>query len=150
LAAEHTRLEQLAGSWSGDETLYANGDDPGGAARSQVDARMVLGGAFLMTQYTAEREGFLPYSGIGITGWDDKSRCYTLHWFDALGRCSALPATGSFVGNVLKLEEAEPGGRIRYLYVLEGPDHYLFRIERTQADASWKPLMQGSYQRVTT
>jgi len=148
VAAEHTKLEALAGDWTGDELLYATGDDPGGAARSRVEARMVLGGAFLMTSYSADREGFLPYSGIGITGWDDKSRCYTLHWFDALGRCSALPATGHWDGNMLKLEEAEPGGRIRYIYILESHDHYLFRIERTQAGAAWRPLMQGSYTRV--
>ena len=147
MAEELSRLAVLAGRWQGDETLYPSGDDPGGAARSLVTARMVLDGTFLMTEYEAEREGHLPYSGIGVTGWDDAMKCYTIHWFDSLGRSSALPATGSWDKNVLRLEQADPGGRIRYLYVLESPQRYLFRIERTVA-GEWRAVVQGSYTRL--
>jgi len=68
---QHKKLEMLAGTWTGEEKLYPSPWDPkGGTATSRVEARIGLGGFFLISDYEEKREGKVAYQGHGVYGWD--------------------------------------------------------------------------------
>ncbi|MFN7973494.1 MAG: DUF1579 family protein [Acidobacteriota bacterium] len=147
VSAEHRKLESLAGSWAGEETLFPSPwDAKGGTAMGRITARIDLDGFFLVTDYVEERGGKVSYRGHGVYGWDKGS--YTMHWFDSMGSPCNAPAKGTWEGNVLTFQSESPMGKARYIYTFEDKDRHTFRIENSQDGKTWMPFMEGRYKRV--
>ncbi len=146
MSGEIDRLAALAGRWTGAETLFPRGDDPGGNARATVDAHWILERQFLATDYCSEREGHVPYRGLGVTGWDEGESCYTLSWFDSMGSSHATPARGRWDEDLLVFELKRGHRRTRYTYRFE-EGRYLFHIDHSHDGVAWTPSMHGIYTR---
>jgi len=145
---QHRKLQALAGSWSGEETIHPSPWDPkGGPAKGRIEARMELGGFFLITDYVEERGGQVGYRGHGVFGYDAAEKCYTMHWFDSMGSPCPAPARGVWEGDRLTFQQRSPMGHARYTYTLEGEGRYSFRIENSQDGERWTPMMDGRYTR---
>ena len=147
---QHRKLQALVGKWVGEEKLHPSPWDPkGGPAVAKVESRLSVGGFFLITDYTQERDGKVSYEGHGVYGWDGREHCYTMHWFDSMGggSCSALPAKGTWEGNTLTFQQQSEMGHGRYIYVFEGDGRYSFRIEQSQDGKQWMTFMDSRYTR---
>ena len=143
---EHAKLESLAGTWAGEETLHPSPWDPhGGPALGRIESRMAMGGFFLVTDYAQDRQGKVCYEGHGVFGYEPERRLYTLHWFDSMGSGTPQPATGTWVGDSLTFEQKSPMGWSRYVYRLEGGNRYAFRIDHSRDGKEWTTFMEGRY-----
>jgi hypothetical protein len=150
---EHRRLHRFAGEWSGEEMIYASGQDRGGRASSRATARIELGGFLVVTDYIEERVGAAEYRGHGVYGWDSAARVYTMHWFDSMGSQPAAPARGQWgqptdLEAELVFEQRTHGGYARYTYRFTAEDVYVFRIENARDGRDWRPFMEGKYRRI--
>jgi hypothetical protein len=147
ITSQHQKLEALAGSWRGEETHHPSPwDERGGRATASVEARMAIGGMFLISDYTQHRGGALSFLGHGVYGWDPKEGCYTMYWFDSAG---ATPlARGHWQGFRLALENQSQWGYSRYVYEMVNPDRYLFRMETSPDRAVWQCFIEGVFDRV--
>lgn len=145
---EHRKLHALAGTWTGDEIVHPSPWDPkGGPARGRIEARVVLDGFFLASDYVEERDGRVCYRGHGVYGWDAAQGCYTMYWFDSMGDGPAAPLPGTWQGNVLRFERSSPMGLARYTYTFESADRYRFEIHHSADGERWAPFMEAVYLR---
>lgn len=149
LTPQHRRLVQaMQGDWSGDELLHPSPWDPvGGRAFGRLQARAVLDGFFVTSDYVEERDGRVIYRGHGVYGWDDERQRYTMYWFDNAGSGPAAPALGTWDGDVLAFAQVSPQGHGRYVYTFEAEGRYRFRIDGSQDGAHWTAFMEARYMR---
>ena len=83
--AEHEKLEQLVGSWEGEENLSPSPWGPGGKAIGRYTMRRDVDGFFLIQDYVEEKDGRIVFRGHGVIGFDTHSREYTWYWVDSMG-----------------------------------------------------------------
>ncbi len=147
-APGHLRLEKLAGSWVGEETMYPSQWDPkGGTATGRNDHKLILGGFCLQVDYEQERDGAITFRGHGIYTYDPKEDLYTLHWFDGIGSPPEL-FTGTFEGDVLTLGHGGPGMHACMTYDFSTPDTMKGKMEMSPDGNDWKLLFEALYERV--
>lgn len=146
---EHAKLARLVGTWVGPETLHPSPWDPEQrTAEGRFEMAMTCGGFFLRCDYTETRDGGETYAGIGMYGYDVKAQRYAMHWFDSMGGSYERPALGDFEGDALRYTNQGPHGHARYGYVLVNDHEMTFSIETSPDGETWKPFMDGRYQRM--
>lgn len=146
-SAGHRRLEKLAGSWEGEETMHPSPWDPkGGVARGRNEHTLALGGFALLADYEQQRGGTTTFTGHGVYTYDPEQDRYTLHWFDSMGSPPEL-FTGGFDGDVLTLAHGGPM-HARLTYDLSGADALKAMMEMSQDGAEWNVLFEAIYERV--
>ncbi len=144
----HRKLEALAGTWTGDETIMPSPWDPnGGPAKGVFENRLDLDGLFLINDYVETRNGKVTLRGHGVYGFDDNARCYTMYWFDSMGGGGhAILARGKWEGNTLTFEHKTPMAHTRYIYEV-GDGVFDFRIDNSKDGSEWTTFMDGHYVR---
>jgi hypothetical protein len=147
ITSQHQKLEALVGFWRGEETHHPSPwDEQGGHATATVEARMAIGGMFLISDYVQQRGGERSFLGHGVYGWDAKEGCYTMYWFDSSG--ATPPARGQWQGFRLALENQSQWGYSRYVYEMVNADRYIFRMETSPDRAVWQCFIEGRFDRV--
>lgn len=145
---EHHRLEKLAGTWTGEETLFPSPWDPaGGPATGVFEARVACDGFWLVADYAETRNGQISYRGHGVYGYDRKEQVYTMSWFDSMTETVAAPAKGRWDGNRLVFTAQTPMGHSRFTYEFQDERRYRFLIETSQDGKQWARMMEGQYTR---
>src|SRR5947208_1920101 len=145
---KHAKLQSLAGTWVGEETMYPSPWDPkGGPALGRTESRLDLDGFYLLSDYTQERGGRTSYKGHGVFGYDPGSGSYTMHWFDSMGFPCTVPAKGTWEGNRLLFQSASPMGQGRFTYEFEREGKYRFKLENSRDGKEWTTFMEGNYTR---
>lgn len=147
---EHRRLAAMAGSWTSDETMFPSPWDPvGGKRRGRSEARVVMDGFFVVTDYEQEKDGRVAYRGHGVYGYDPKSKRWSMHWFDDMGGVPAQVVWGTWSGDTLtyQMDNGAGRGHSRYVYRFEKDGVYVFSILMSQDGESWRPLMEGRFTR---
>lgn len=83
--APHQLLGGLAGSWDTRIKSYctASGKEPE-ESTGTCEYKLLLGGRFLQQEYAGEMMG-TPFTGIGITGYDNHKKMYVSVWMDSMG-----------------------------------------------------------------
>ncbi|MGH7231652.1 MAG: DUF1579 domain-containing protein [Nitrospiraceae bacterium] len=85
----HKQFASLAGSWTTKTKEWMEPGKPPTESTGSVEMRMVLGGRFLQQEFTGDMMG-QPYSGMGISAYDNLLKRYVSTWIDTMG-------TGVFV-----------------------------------------------------
>ncbi len=85
----HTQLASLEGSWNTQTKEWMDPSKPPMSSTGSCDLKMVLGGRFLHQECRGTMMG-QPFSGIGISGYDNISKKYVSSWMDTM-------ATGIFM-----------------------------------------------------
>jgi len=145
----HAKLHQLAGTWTGDETLSSSPFGPGGAATGSFTMRVAVDGFFLLQDYVEEKDGRTVYRGHGIFGWDEQHKSYVWYWVDSMGSVPAAPSRGHWEEDTLLFEHAPMGDqRGRYTYTFLAADQLRFQIENSRdGGKTWVKFMDGVYKR---
>ena len=108
----HKQFESLAGSWTTQTKEWMEPGKPPTEASGSADMKMLLGGRFLQQDFTGEMMG-QPYTGMGITGYDNLLKKYVSIWLDTMGTGPfMMEGTGSADGKTITLkgQHAEPDG----------------------------------------
>jgi hypothetical protein len=141
----HLKMERLAGTWEGEETMYPSQWDPkGGTAIGRSTNKLALGGFALINEYEQERDGAITFTGHGVMTFDPKSEEYSLHWFDCIGSPPEV-FTGRFDGDLLILGHGGPGMHARFTHDLGEVGRMKTRMEMSHDGGRWKTMFEGSY-----
>jgi hypothetical protein len=141
------KLEQLVGTWSGEEKIHPNPFEPeGGTATGQVENRATLDGFAVVQDYQQSRENHHSFGGHGVFRYDAAREEYELYWFDTMGMAPSV-FRGSFEGNVLDLVSKSPEGSYRARFEFEPTDSYRFQMEVSGDGENWSPFLEGTYHR---
>jgi len=108
----HKQFESLAGSWTTTTKEWMEPGKPPTESTGTAEMKMLLGGRFLQQEFTSEMMG-QPYTGMGITGYDNLRKKYVSIWLDTMGTGPfMMEGTGSADGKTITLkgQHGEPGG----------------------------------------
>ncbi|MFO0775738.1 MAG: DUF1579 domain-containing protein [Nitrospiraceae bacterium] len=108
----HKQLDSLVGSWTTKTKEWTDPSKPPQESEGTVDMKMLLGGRFLHQEYSGMMMG-QPYTGIGITGYDNLRKKYVTIWLDSMATAPfVMEGTASPDGKTITLRGGhdEPGG----------------------------------------
>jgi hypothetical protein len=84
LGEPHKQLAALAGSWTTTTQSWMEPGKPPIKSTGSCEQTMLLGGRFLQQKCTGEMMGH-PFTGIGVTGYDNHTKQYVSTWIDTMG-----------------------------------------------------------------
>ena len=108
----HKQLASLAGSWTTQTKEWMEPGKPPSESTGSVEMKTLLDGRFLQQEFSGDMMG-QPFSGIGITGYDNLRKRYVSNWIDSMGTgIFSMEGTASADGKTITLkgQHAEPGG----------------------------------------
>ena len=109
----HKQFASLAGSWTTKTKEWMEPDKPPMESAGACDFKMLLDGRFLQQEFTSEMMG-QPYSGVGISAYDNLRKRYVIAWIDTMGTgIFLMEGTASADGKTITLkgQHDEPGAR---------------------------------------
>ena len=140
---EHEQLAQLAGDWSGEETMFPSAWSPEEQHRvGRLRARL-LDGFFVVSDYEQWTGDEVTFRGHGVYSWDEKAKEYVMYWFDSMGGAGGV-ARGHLEGNRLTFQNRSPLGHSRYRYTFEEGET-VFEMGMSTDGETWQELMVGRY-----
>jgi hypothetical protein len=108
----HKQLASLAGSWTTQTKEWMEPGKPPTESAGNCDFKMLLDGRFLQQEFTSEMMG-QPFSGVGISAYDNLRKRYVTAWIDTMGTgIFMMEGTASADGKTITLrgQHDEPGG----------------------------------------
>jgi Protein of unknown function (DUF1579) len=108
----HKQLASLAGSWTTQTKEWMEPGKPPMESTGTCDFKMLLDGRFLQQEFTSEMMG-QPFSGVGISAYDNLRKRYVTAWIDTMGTgIFMMEGTASADGKTITLrgQHDEPGG----------------------------------------
>ena len=82
--APHKALEMTAGSWDVKTKMWMAPGAPPQETAGTSENKMILGGRYLEQRYEGAMMG-QPFSGIGVTGFDNYKKKFVSTWIDSMG-----------------------------------------------------------------
>jgi hypothetical protein len=110
----HKLFASLAGSWTTKTKEWMEPDKPPTESSGSAEMKMLLDGRFLQQEYTSVMMG-QPYSGVGISAYDNFRKKYVSTWIDSMGTgIFVMEGTASADGKTITLrgQHNEPGGGV--------------------------------------
>ncbi len=89
--ASHKTLEAMAGSWDVKTTMWMAPGAPPQETRGTSENKMILGGRYLEQHYEGSMMG-QPFSGIGVTGFDNYKKKFVSTWVDSMSTAVMVTA----------------------------------------------------------
>ena len=108
----HKLFASLAGSWTTKTKEWMEPDKPPMESTGSAEMKMLLDGRFLQQEFTGDMMG-QPYSGVGISAYDNLRKRYVTMWIDSMGTgIFTMEGTASADGKTITLkgQHAELGG----------------------------------------
>jgi len=108
----HKQFASLAGSWTTQTKEWMEPGKPPTESTGSVEMKMLLDGRFLQQEFNGNMMG-QPYSGVGITAYDNLRKRYVSTWMDTMSTgIFTMEGTASPDGKTITLKghHVEPGG----------------------------------------
>lgn len=108
----HKQFASLAGSWMTQSKEWMEPGKPPMESTGSVEMKMLLDGRFLQQEFSGNMMG-QPYSGVGITAYDNLRKRYVSTWMDTMSTgIFTMEGTASADGKTITLKgnHVEPGG----------------------------------------
>src|SRR5262245_23725341 len=141
----HDVFHKLAGSWTGEETMYPSPWDPaGGKATARMSSRVGVDGFALIGDYEQERGGTVTFRGHSVWSFDKNKSEYVMYWVDSMG----MPGEGfrgTLDGSALTMVSHNPMGHAKLTYDVSVPDRIGCRMETSQGGVIWQPMFDSTY-----
>jgi Protein of unknown function (DUF1579) len=80
----HKVLASMAGSWNTKIKSWTEPNKPPMESAGTCEQKMLLDGRFLQQEFTGDMMGS-PFTGIGVTGFDNHTKKYVSTWIDSMG-----------------------------------------------------------------
>ena len=148
----HKQFASLAGSWTTKTKEWMEPGKPPSESTGSVEMKMVLDGRFLQQEFTGEMMGH-PYSGLGISGYDNLRKRYVSTWIDTMGTgVFVMEGTANADGKTITLkgQHAELGGgqmTHRAVWKLVDADTQIFEMYGTHGHGKEMKMMEITYSR---
>jgi hypothetical protein len=148
----HKQFASLAGSWTTKTKEWMEPGKPPAESTGSVEMKMLLEGRFLQQEFSGQMMGH-PYSGIGISGYDNLRRRYVSTWIDTMGTgVFVMEGTATADGKtiMLKGEHAELGGghmAHRALWKIVDSNTQTFEMYGTHGHGNEMKMMEITYTR---
>src|SRR5438445_13241524 len=84
LVEPHKLFAGLAGSWTTKTKEWMEPDKPPMESTGSAEMKMLLDGRFLQQDFAGDMMG-QPYSGVGISAYDNLRKRYVTMWIDSMG-----------------------------------------------------------------
>jgi len=153
--AAHKRLEPLIGNFKTKGTFWMTPGAPPTTTEGKAVQSWLFDGRFVKQEYTGTFEG-QPFSGLGITGYDNADGLYHGIWIDSMGTMmmpvssGKVDASGKVITFKRRYHNVMAGGDVTSREVLtitdadhhtyewhepgpDGKEFLMFRIEYTRA-----------------
>ena len=140
---QHENLAKLAGSWSGEETMFPSPWSPEEQQRHGAIEARVLEGFFVVSDYVQKAGDQVTFRGHGVYSWDPNEEVYVMYWFDSMGGAGGI-AKGHLEGNQLTFRNTSPMGHHRYRYTFNDGET-VFEMAMSQDGENWQDSMKGVY-----
>jgi Protein of unknown function (DUF1579) len=148
----HKQFASLAGSWTTQTKEWMEPGKPPTEAAGSAEMKMVLDGRFLQQEYNSTMMG-QPYSGIGITAYDNLRKKYVSTWIDSMGTgIFMMEGTASADGKTITLkgQHGEPGGGVmthRAVWKMVDSNTQTFDMYGTHGHGKEMKMMEITYTR---
>lgn len=148
--AEHTRMQEMAGTWNVDCTFFMGPEEMKVEAKETVEA---FGPFFVLSSFETEMFG-APFAGRASLGYDPGKKQYVSTWCDTMTP-QLYVFTGGYdaSGKVLEMKgeghDCMSGGNAAYRTTEEhkGPDERVFEMFMTPAGGEEIKLFTHVYKR---
>src|SRR5262249_28225517 len=80
----HAVLKPIAGSWTCAVKMWMAPDAPPQESPATSESKMIMGDRYLQEEVKGSFQG-MPFSGMGITGYDNIKKKYVGAWVDNMG-----------------------------------------------------------------
>lgn len=100
----HKQLASLAGSWNTKTKEWMDPNKPPMESTGTCEEKVLLDGRFLQQECTGDMMG-QPFTGIGVTGYDNYTKKYVSTWISSMGTgIFVMEGTGSADGKTVTLK----------------------------------------------
>ena len=143
-------LHQLAGSWSGEETIATTPWGPGGSAKTTIDGKIEVGGRALSQRIRSRRHDGKVFEALSVLALGSGHGDLLFYWFDMQGFVPDVPGSGHWNDahhKVLELIRMSPRGKTRHTFRVVSPRIMGLTLESTMDGTSWIRVMEGEYHR---
>ena len=150
--APHRMLAKLAGKWKSTVRSWVDPSKPALVETGTNEQKSILEGHYLQQMETGTMGG-VPYSGLGITGYDNQAGKYFMTWMDSMSTGMMLfegEATADGKTITLGSDFNDPvSGHVTNRAVLQILDdnNYTFDMFRTDKTGTEQKVMEITYTR---
>lgn len=147
----HKKLADLNGTWDAKvRTWMQPGQPPMESVGTAVNTT-ILGGRFMQQNFTGTFMG-MPYSGVGLMGYDNTKGQYQATWIDNMGTgFTNLTGTATANGYDFKGTTPDPisgkDAMMEEKWIIADADHHTFEIWGAAPDGSMYKMMEVAYSR---
>ncbi|MEO8587486.1 MAG: DUF1579 domain-containing protein [Acidobacteriota bacterium] len=151
--APHKTLETFVGSWDVKTKMWMAPGAPPQETTGTSENKMILGGRYLEQRYEGTMMG-QPFSGIGVTGYDNYKKKFTSTWVDSMGTgIMEMTGTADKTGKVITSwgmmdDPAEKRSmKAKTVVTIVDADHHTYESWHTLPDGKMTKDLEISYTR---
>jgi hypothetical protein len=150
--AQHKLLAKLAGNWKTSVKSWMEPGKPPEESSGKSEQKIIMGGRYLQQNETGEMMG-TPFSGMGITGYDNNSKKYFSYWLDSMSTGAYyFEGNASADGKSITMENHynDPfRGPVAYHSVIRfiSDNSYTFEMFRIDKNGKEEKVMESTYTR---
>lgn len=149
----HERLNHFVGTWNVTNRMWMEPGAEPMESTASTNVKWVLDGRFLMEEYKGDMMG-TPFTGLGISGFDNHEGKYTSLWMDSMGT-AVMKSTGSVdsSGKVFTYHGSywDPWSKMdtncKFVLKITGKDSHTFTMYVLMPDGSEFKTMEMTYTR---
>ncbi|HYT89959.1 MAG TPA: DUF1579 domain-containing protein [Gemmataceae bacterium] len=145
----HKLLEPLIGTWNCKVKMYMEPGKPPSESEGTIKRQWILDGRYIHENYAGSFGG-KPFKGLGLVGYDNFKKKYTVVWVDSMSTGIML-TTGTYDGKsktftYLSSEESDPyfGGKKTkgrdVLRILDADNHVLEMYKQIEGAPEFKMM----------
>ncbi len=134
----HHLLNDLVGSWETTSKVWMGGqgqDAPPMETKGTAEMKWIMGGRFLLQEAKGQMMGE-PFTGMGITGYDNYKKQYVTFWIDDMGTAmytgdGKADQSGRMLTVYGKMDEPMTGEHdktVKYVTRIISKDKHIFEI----------------------
>jgi len=150
----HKRLDDMVGTWEATTTTWMEPGKPPSTTKGKSEMKWILGGRFLQQEFAGEMMG-MPFTGMGLTGYDNFNKKYVGYWVDNTSTAMAtMEGTADRSGRVITMfgksddpGTGERGKTMKYVARLVNKDRHLFEIYDLSMGDKETKVLEISYTR---
>jgi hypothetical protein len=149
----HKALAELAGTWDVKNKFWMAPGAPPMESTGKSEIKMILGGRYLEQHYEGTMMGG-PFSGVGVTGFDNYKKRVVATWIDSMGT-GIMETSGSFdkshkvltAWGTMDDPVAKKTNKVKTVVTIVDADHFTYASWHPGADGKLTQDLEVSYSR---